>query len=139
MNIKTIILVMLLSALTVGCSNSDEITEEERRIKEETTVDLMSKKWVNNTVRANEIDTVQETRTLEFGVTSVEYNYIYDSVVKRNLYSFAYEYIVDYTISKDGKKILVTIPGGPFTLDYSTAKLSGMWGKSHLEFLPADN
>lgn len=139
MNIRTIILFALLSVLIIGCNNSDEIAEQERQIKEKVASDLMSKRWVNDTVRYNNVSKIQETRTLIFGVTSVSYEHVYDSVTNNKFYSETYEYIVDYTINKDGTKIFVSIPDGPLTLDYSTTKLSGVLGKSHLVFLPQAN
>lgn len=140
MNIRTIILFALLSVLIIGCDNSDEIAEQERQIKEKVASDLMSKRWVNDTVRYNNVSKIQETRTLIFGTTSVSYVYFYDSVTNNKFHSETYEYIVDYTINKDGTKIFISsILDGPLTLDYSTTKLSGMLGKSHLVFLPKAN
>lgn len=136
--LMTIFAILAVMMTIVGCKPDSITEEEEQKVVDEVTIDLTRNDWESVRVtNGGEYDgmplEITTTRTLHFTDMMVISTYNAKNNVDSGQDNSQKE--GSYTVSKDGKTVIVTIGKDTYTLSYSKEKLTGFWGSNYLEFL----
>lgn len=129
-----IILAMLGLMLTMVSCESEPIEDGEPKqpFVDETVAVLIKNDWGCKLVTGS--GATEKTTEMKLHFTEPDVTLFSKTTQQGSIKNLTYT--TSYTISTNGKTINMSILAKPYTLDFSTEKLSGLWDNVQVEFLP---